>query len=788
MLSPLLSPIVPADIILTSEFVEPLKNWSFEGRDYSIPGDGVYRCPPWESNNNGRRELRGDVNGDKACDVFDKLLVGAAFGANYNPTDEMYWHGPPDFPGPCPYCPHPPNTDLNGDGTVDLFDKVIVNFDFGKETNPLDGSYSWYTNGGGDYQMWQWLDNDIVEAIKGKEVTFSFWFLPESVASNGSENIAEARIYYEYSGGSNTTYGVQVCPTETRWHRVLVSVALPDTTTAVKVIIHGFPDFKAWIDNADFREKPYAYSTDYEFDVPSYSDALVTYHHEIEVYVWDYWHMRDFWFKAVEVDDWVSNVKIDGDLKYSGSTPGPLNVDLGNLAWGYHTLEFNYAEQLGDGKMKFFVALDGDPEAGEAGLVQFTVEVPDDGDNEVRYTVATTTWINFKDDYFMIGYADDFIDDFCLDGTVWQDWEWDCSPYDTVYAWGDGFCYPMGNLDKNIGTNSYDISFKFGEINATGLLDFQYVSWSKQKDRIGPPKFYSETSITNLGGGITLNEGVVHGSAEWKSPTDPAGSERSYEIRVILDVNYTGAVWWNASLEISLANMWAEWGLIASGHDDIGIPLNFTLREIDTNLILGRHQAWYYYCAVGLYDYTIDVYSFPHLTITGLEYDTGDSGGKIDPGFIIAADFGAETLAFIAAVLATRGTITPVQALLGSTVGFGIKGVASYFKFLEGQEVSRYTTTLEEDHHWQLSSYKPILSVGVDTTGSVNKSVSDLIFFGLDPSAEKHTGLTKVVLAGKLKFYHIIITPWDEVIPCSWEIGYFEVELCIPWFIHPLPT
>ena len=76
--------------------------------------------------------ILGDVNGDSEVDVFDKVLVGAAFGASYNTTDGMYWHQPPDFPEPCPYCPHNPNTDLNGDGTIDVFDKVIVGAHFGE--------------------------------------------------------------------------------------------------------------------------------------------------------------------------------------------------------------------------------------------------------------------------------------------------------------------------------------------------------------------------------------------------------------------------------------------------------------------------------------------------------------------------------------------------------------------------------------------------------------------------------------------------------------------------------
>jgi len=253
-------PCVWTDVQFNSQLVEPLKNWSFEGRDYSIPGDGVYRCPPWESNNNGWRELRGDVNGDKIVDIFDSVMVNAAFGSTYNATDGMYWHGPPDFPGPCPYCPHDPNTDLNGDGTVNVQDKVIVNWDFGKETNPLDGSYSWYTNGGGDYVMLQWLEIDVVMALAGEKLEFSFWFYPESVAPDGSQNQARAEIYYIYDYPDIKdahVSGSWTAPTELKWWNACVTAILPPTTNYIAVIIHGKPDFKAWVDLAQLTTPDY---------------------------------------------------------------------------------------------------------------------------------------------------------------------------------------------------------------------------------------------------------------------------------------------------------------------------------------------------------------------------------------------------------------------------------------------------------------------------------------------------------------------------------------------------
>jgi len=72
-----------------------------------------------------------DLNDDGIVDIFDKVIVGSAFGATYNATDGWYWHQPPDFSEPCSYCPHDPRADIINDGTVDIFDKVIVGTHFG---------------------------------------------------------------------------------------------------------------------------------------------------------------------------------------------------------------------------------------------------------------------------------------------------------------------------------------------------------------------------------------------------------------------------------------------------------------------------------------------------------------------------------------------------------------------------------------------------------------------------------------------------------------------------------
>jgi hypothetical protein len=212
---------------------ELVKNWGFEKRAYGppYPCGGANKCQNWTTNNLGYRDVRGDIDGSGKCDWTDISKFGAAYGSQEgNPN----WNR---------------DADIDGSGKVDWNDLNILGGDYGRTANRLDGVHSWYTSGGGDYQMGQWLDSAAIQAVAGKIVMFSFYFYPESVASNGSQNNARAEIYYEYSEGVKTVCGAWVAPTEIKWWNACVAASLPLTTTAVEVIINGKPNFKAWVDS-----------------------------------------------------------------------------------------------------------------------------------------------------------------------------------------------------------------------------------------------------------------------------------------------------------------------------------------------------------------------------------------------------------------------------------------------------------------------------------------------------------------------------------------------------------
>jgi len=464
-------------------------------------------------------------------------------------------------------------------------------------------------------------------------------------------------------------------------------------------------------------------------------------------------------------------VKIDSQMKYSGGHPAcqpPASVSLGILGQGYHLLEFEYGEQWLGGALQFHVATaSGQP----AWLSRFRIYVPNYSDEPYEYTVTTHTWCSMKDDYFMIGYADDYIDDVHVDGLVWQDWMWDMGAYGAIYAWGDGFCYPLGRLPKE---TLYDISFKFGEIWCGGLLDFQIVSWTNQRDRIGNPRFCAVGSLSQADY-VTINSAMFYGGSKWKFEDAPEFSERYFEARQIINATYDdGDYWFTTSFEVGLGLGWAEWALLPATEDDVGITLNLTCRYWNSNKGMENpYQFW----TLDLCDITLDVYSFPALEINGIEYQEHDSFVKSDG--TAAMDYMGTVIMFV---------LSAVGQPVGAAVGLGIKGLAAIIKIVAGQHVSwLYDEILTEPNHYQLNRDEELpMSTSANDQPFCDQYESDVIFFQLNPAAGKHCGLTKVVVHGRIDATHWTATghaPFREPV-WSTYIGDITITICIPWFLR----
>jgi hypothetical protein len=373
--------------------------------------------------------------------------------------------------------------------------------------------------------------------------------------------------------------------------------------------------------------------------------------------------------------------------------------------------------------------------------------------HEYRYTVETSTILPIDDHYFLKGYADDFIDDLYLDGLYWQDWEWDMgSMYGAINAWGDGFLYPMGYRQKE----PLDVAFTFWEKEDSGLLDFQFISWTHQRDRIGNPRFRAVGSLDQAS--TTIDSAMFYAGSKWKFEEDPEFSERYFEARHVINCSI-------GSFEIGLGLGWAEWALLPGTEDDVGITVNFT-----NTYCIEEDPPWYYW-EFSLKDPTIETYSFPALEIKGIEYEEHDSFVRQD--LIAAMDYTGTVIMFASTAL--QGP-TPL-GILGASVGLGIKGIPAIIKIVEGQQVSRFEQIITDEHHYQVRSQ-------MDWTMRSLGSKSDVLFFKLNPAAGQHCGLIKVVLTAPLwcTFWHYN----DSVgwIGDSSLLANIIITISIPWFLR----
>jgi hypothetical protein len=117
-------------------------------------------------------------------------------------------------------------------------------------------------------------------------------------------------------------------------------IAIPQGATSFTVYKNGNP-IGAMIIFYGPRKPPIAYSTTFEFTVPNDGDSEVWYYVLGRIYVPSELAGNEFYLFPDQVDDWIRNVKINRQLKYSGGHPAcqpPASVSLGFLGQGYHLL------------------------------------------------------------------------------------------------------------------------------------------------------------------------------------------------------------------------------------------------------------------------------------------------------------------------------------------------------------------------------------------------------------------------------------------------------------------
>jgi len=340
-----------------------------------------------------------------------------------------------------------------------------------------------------------------------------------------------------------------------------------------------------------------------------------------------------------------------------------------------------------------------------------------------------------KDDYFLIGYADDYIDDVHVDGLVWQDWVWNCSPYNTIYAWGDGFCYPFGNLENNTGLNAYGISFKFGEINATGLLDFQYISWTYQSVKIGAPLFLAKCESDTIDGSQwAITDKKAYAGSEWYS--EPGTSDRKFSVNQEISA-YTHALLSGDHRITFLFSLGVGWlPMSTAPTPDFGITMNLTILnysgETGCELFFKSSET------------TLEIYA------PGKVFNIGDIEFSGQPGSrsIVTSSFKIATATTIAVSVGLASIYgTPMGALMAAIEGTVAKEVFDYYF---DQPLDSYTVDYKNDTYCKLGvdGYLDAFLKLSTRFPEWPTTKSDVIFLSLSPRATKHCGMMKIVFNG----------------------------------------
>jgi len=342
---------------------------------------------------------------------------------------------------------------------------------------------------------------------------------------------------------------------------------------------------------------------------------------------------------------------------------------------------------------------------------------------------------------------------------------WNLGSYGSIYAWQDGFLYPLGWQN-----GWHIISFTYGNVQGTGLLDFQYISWTHQRDKIGPPKFYalaiafSETTERAAG---NVEYTMAYSGSKWGG--EIGTSTRFFETRLRVDCNFTsGGIWGRGKFEIGLGVGWAKPD-IPLALNDMGVTINFTSINYTGNPPLGTATAWW---EMHLEDYRIDIYSFSGLDLCGMEFTgEGNIQSIVNPDWTAAIDYTGTIIMFVSTTM-----LPETPAIIGSLVGVGIKGIATVVRFNEGQSLPQYIETVSQYHFRRVEGTSAIVT-------SISGSKSSAVFFKLNPNEHFRCGLTKIVLSGTLVADACFWNPPGLIAHNPFPMANIVIYIEIPWFI-----
>jgi hypothetical protein len=404
-------------------------------------------------------------------------------------------------------------------------------------------------------------------------------------------------------------------------------------------------------------------------------------------------------------------------------------------------LELEFGEQWSGGKLQFNIAT----ASGEkAWMDRFRIYVPNYGNGEIKYTVKTRTYFPY-DQYFLVGVADDYINSIWIDASeIWADWEWGMGPnYGTLYA--GGFSYPLGYRE-----NWHDVKFTFGEIWAAGLLDFQYVSKSNQKTKIGNPKFWTSVSTSEASSYLKIYGSKVWVGSRWFG--NPATSPYMIDTTVRILVNATSdnpyylSIPQEAQISLMIYPLLLSWPKPIN-YVDIGVIVNLTYTYYDEDSM----PIWFE-------PYSIEVKtpeqgSMLYIPQTSLIFCTQSPTSFVSPEWKIYLQYGTRIACSLFGFLVSYQTGPIIGRFWGGLLGMATgttAGIVSGFYFEEDDQLN---STIE---YAGTPSYRKFSMNAFKTTeqqlplSPAVSNQSSVFFFRVYTWDSFHCGSISIAMKGRL--------------------------------------
>jgi len=345
--------------------------------------------------------------------------------------------------------------------------------------------------------------------------------------------------------------------------------------------------------------------------------------------------------------------------------------------------------------------------------------------------------------------------------------------YGAIYAWQDGFLYPLGWQ-----TGWHIITFTYGNVQGTGLLDFQYISWTNQKDNIGKPKFWTKSFTPSYSDLFYVEDASAIAGSKWTSDPGRLLRQISSGIRVRLNTNAQGSsIFYPApqEAEVSLILDWLDPSLHAGVPQDIGVTLNLTYTYFIEGSVTYGMPIWFEAQSI-LVRLTEQGNSF-YMPNPSLIFNEQSDRSFIDPTWKVASSAGGMLINF-AITPALYYEFGPAGALTGIILAATSSQLYNFNTSQQLISVTEDTGTATCRNFTYTDWFKT--AEKQEPLSKPIRSICEGFFFRVMPTSPSHCGSFSIDLKGNLLPFFYKNPEYEAGTWIPWPV---EIQMRFPTFI-----